>query len=66
MRDNGRKFESIIAEIPDSAIPPADNAPYHHLHATYASEINKVLTVWNALDDAGARRGRRSRARRLR
>ncbi|MCI0623480.1 MAG: DinB family protein [Acidobacteria bacterium] len=32
--------------IPDSAVPPARSAIFQHLLETYASETNKVISVW--------------------
>ncbi len=32
--------------IPDSAIPPASSAVFQHLLDIYASETNKVISVW--------------------
>lgn len=38
--------------IPDSEVPRAASPALQHALDTYASEINKVVTVWQAFDDA--------------
>jgi len=38
--------------IPDSAIPRAANPLLQHLLATYASETNKVISVWREFGDS--------------
>lgn len=38
--------------IPDSAIPRAGNSFFQHLLDTYASETNKVASVWREFQDA--------------
>jgi len=40
------------AAIPESAIPRARTPLLQHVVDTYASEINKVVTVWMAFSDA--------------
>jgi uncharacterized damage-inducible protein DinB len=49
--------------IPDSAIPRASVPLFQHLLNTYASETNKVISVWRcfALQDMGFRPQARSR-----
>jgi uncharacterized damage-inducible protein DinB len=38
--------------IDESAIPPASDLAAQHLLDIYASEVNKVASVWRAFDDA--------------
>ena len=38
--------------IPDSAVPRASSAIFQHLIETYASETNKVISVWRELAPA--------------
>jgi uncharacterized damage-inducible protein DinB len=38
--------------IPESAIPQASNPFFQHLLDTYASEANKVVSIWSAFSDA--------------
>ena len=40
------------AAIPDTEIPRAIDPPFQHLLDTYASEANKVISVWQAFTDA--------------
>lgn len=38
--------------IPETSIPQATNPIYQHLLDTYASETNKVVSIWRAFSDA--------------
>ncbi len=38
--------------IPDAAVPPAAEAAFAHLLATYAGETNKTASVWHTVPDA--------------
>jgi len=38
--------------IPEASVPPAASAEFQHLLDTYASEINKVASVWSAFSTA--------------
>src|SRR3954467_10715995 len=37
--------------IAAAAVPRASDPAFHHLLDTYASEINKVVSVWRGFDD---------------
>ncbi len=41
----------LITGIPDEAVPQAASAGFQHLLETYASETNKVVTVWQSFGD---------------
>src|SRR5579872_4717651 len=40
------KYEHSV--IPEASVPPAASAEFQHLLDTYASEINKVASIWSA------------------
>jgi len=44
------KYEHSV--IPEASVPPAASAEFQHLLDTYASEINKVASVWSAFTAA--------------
>ncbi|HLK31694.1 MAG TPA: DinB family protein [Terriglobales bacterium] len=45
-------MDYVFVAIPDSRIPPAAARVFQHLLDTYASETNKLVSVWRCFTDA--------------